>query len=145
MDLFFIPAKEILDNGSVVIELNIGQSPRKISGIQKLIQIWINKFLSSPGRNIFDLNGGGGVLSMIGNNINTTTTDSLKGLLAAAINKTNKEVFEDQLVDEDSEDDELLASATLLGVEIIAEDEININIQIVSQAGTSQALVVPIS
>jgi hypothetical protein len=146
MDLFFVPATVILDDGSFVLEIALGQEPRKIAGIQKLVQIWISEFLTDPGHHILDMDSGGGVSSLLGKNNNTGHSKSdLKGLITAAIDKTNKGIFEQQGADEDIDDDELLHTAYLLGLESAAEDELDIKIQLVAKSMKSQAVIVPIA
>ena len=146
MDLFFTPVSFVFEDGSQLLDIGIGRQPRKISGIQKLIQIWASLFLSDPGHHILDMESGGGVASLLGrNNNNDFSNNNLKNLISAAIDKTNQEIFESQMSDEEVDDDEALETAYLVGIDIIAEDEIDIKIKLVSKANTSQSIVVPLA
>lgn len=146
MDLYFTPVEIIFEDGSQLLNIGIGTTPRKISGIQKLIQIWASLFLSDPGHHILDMESGGGVSSLLGrNNNNDFSNNNMKNLISVAIDKTNQEVFESQMVDENVDDDEALETAYLIGIETIAEDEIDIKIKLVTKANTSQSIVVPLA
>ena len=59
-----------IDERTRQITLTPGVSPKKISGLEKLVQIVYLAILNDPGRNVFTPEQGSGLPSLIGTNIN---------------------------------------------------------------------------
>lgn len=91
------------------IELGLGSRIRKVSGILRLLQIFIRNLLRTPGTNIFHPTLGGGVLRVVGQNI----TDNSVADVAVAIRKTTADIIARQ-----SQIREIPPSERLLSAEI---------------------------
>lgn len=91
------------------IELGLGTRVKKVSGILRLMQVFMRMLLRTPGSNIFHPRLGGGILKSVGQNI----TDGSVADIAVAIRKTTSDIIARQ-----SQVREIPPSERLLSAEI---------------------------
>ncbi len=116
------------------ISFSFGKNFEFIDGIEELIQIFIINLYSIPGKNIFFPNEGGGVLELLGSNVDLNDKTSLISAIKQMIEKTKNEIMERQ---ENIENKELkLKNVTLYHIDNgFSSDEIEITIQIENEKG----------
>lgn len=125
------------------VRIEAGGVPKKVSGLEKLIQIVLLAIFNDPGRNVFTPNQGSGLPSIIGSNFNPN--DPLESLadVTERIEKIRVEILENQnnLVNEELT--ERLLDLQVLSVETGFQiDEIIVKLKLISEAGSSTTIVI---
>lgn len=130
----------LFDKVTGLASLGMGDSPKLLTGLPKLIQIVVLTFLKNPGRDVLDFEEGSGVRADVGQ-YNFSTGDDIKLL---AIQRT-KEV-ETQVIDRQptqTDPTEKLKKLTILDV---AADPLNgsmvLRVQIFNEAGDTADILV---
>lgn len=97
---------------SASLAFELVQPLRQVSGLERLIQSWMMVFFTTPGSDVFDLQSGGGVRSIIGKNTNVQGK-GVSADLALAIDRTQTELRRLQSKNSKIPLSEKLLSATL--------------------------------
>jgi hypothetical protein len=109
--------------------------PRIITGYQKLIQIVVLSLLNTPGKDILNPTDGGGLLSIVGTNIDSTDSTQILAQLNQAVKKTEREIIGHQ-TGLSASPEELLKELQVLSLTTGAEiDEVLLTVRIINQAG----------
>ena len=77
------------------LEFRLG-TLRCAQGLLKLIQQFIAVLFSSAGRNIFHPNRGGGLLKLLGTNIDPSKPATYTSVVRLSVDKTTKDIFQSQ-------------------------------------------------
>jgi hypothetical protein len=125
-DVSFVRTVEVLTNLPITLEpaklfMEIGRTPVDVEGIQKLVQLVIKVLLTSPGRDLFDPQVGGGFLRQIGRNISLNNVSVLMTDLSVGITRTLTQIIESQSQDPAIPDDERLLSLDIVDAVFDAE------------------------
>lgn len=97
---------------SAALAFELMRPLRQVEGIERLVQSWMIVFFTTPGSDVFDLQSGGGVRSIIGKNTNAQGK-GVSADLALAIERTQNEILRLQSKDSRIPLSEKLLSATL--------------------------------
>lgn len=143
-DIKIFNAEMTDDSGGLVMSIGIGDLPRSISGIELLAHKWLVIFLSELESSPIDPNSGGGILQEIGMNTDIKTLTDFRAIAQLALDKTNGELFMSQIEDDIDDEQERLASSSLVGVEKEGEDGFSVTVQIVNDSGIGASLIVPL-
>lgn len=106
------------NNASII--LKIGPTLQRSSGIDRLVQMWVLNFLSTPGSDIFDRSAGGGAQTFIGRTSNAKGR-GISADLAYAIEKTSDELIQWQANQPNIPLEERLLSSSLDKIEFLAD------------------------
>lgn len=118
------------------IDYQVGTKTRSISGLLKLVQLFIKILLQSPGSDIFDPEIGGGLQDLIGAITSTKRQDKVLGAISKAISSTESQIRRAQLDTPELPLSERLLSATLLDLQMLENlDEARARVQIDNVAG----------
>lgn len=117
--------------------------PKKVSGVDKLIQVVVLSILNNPGRNIFYPEQGSGIPSLVGSNISLDDTTETLGEISERIEKAKDEIIAAQNSLENEDSSERLADIIVLNVESGTQiDEVEVTFRVISEAGDTINLVI---
>ena len=121
-----------------VIKFQIGQSASKVSGILRLIQVFLKILLTTPGTDIFAPRIGGGALKNLGLSFGKDQGGAVVSDLIVAVNTTTRQITTIQARDPTIPRDERLLSAQVTAANFNrAEAALVVSIEVTSQAGRS--------
>lgn len=122
------------DTGKVTFTFGMG-TPEFVTGINKLAQIAMVKLLKSTGRDVLDPEKGGGLLGLIGGNINPDDTSEITADIAPRIKKVELEMLDEQL-NVDLPAEERLQRLNLSTVSVDPDDVTgyNLEVELISEA-----------
>lgn len=114
----------------------VGEKTKTISGLMKLVQLFVKILLQSPGSDVFNPSLGGGLQDMVGRLTSTKRSDRLLAQITQAVDQTRKQIRRSQLNTPGLPVEERLLSATILDVRMIPTlDEAQVRVQIDNVAG----------
>ena len=130
---------------AVVLNANIGNRSRSLSGYELLVQKWVAIFLSNSLTDPLDPDSGGGMLSEIGGNATFHSLADFQAKAQLAADKTNQEIYLSQIEDGIDDEQEILSIASIVSViqgviDDVSQDTIDgftITINIRNEAGIS--------
>jgi hypothetical protein len=121
-----------------LIRFRVGNSPGKVRGILRLIQLFLKILLQTPGSDIFNPEAGGGGLKGIGETFGQDEGQNILTDFVIAVTRTNRQIIAMQARDQRSPRDERLLSATVAGANFDkTQGALYVSVHIVSQAGKS--------
>lgn len=125
-----------IDSRTRRVTINPSMPPRKVTGLEKLIQVVVLALLNDVGRNVFDPDQGSGLPSLIGSNINPNDPTEALADVTERIEKIREEIIENQNNLENEDSTERLADLQILSVDTgVNIDEIIVKLRLVSEAG----------
>jgi hypothetical protein len=120
-----------------IVSFRVGGTNRKVSGINRLIQLFLKVLLTTPGSDIFHPGVGGGALRIVGKTISKDAAQSLVGDFVVAVDNTAKQVVAMQSKKSRTPQSERLLSAQVQGARFDeSQTALIVTILLVSQAGT---------
>jgi phage baseplate assembly protein W len=131
-----------IDERTRRVTIKPGIVPKKVSGIDKLIQIVIMAIYTDPGRNVFSPDQGSGLPSLIGTNINPADPTEALADVTERIEKIRDEILENQNALENESSTERLADLQVLSIDTgVQIDEVIVELKLISEAGGQTTLV----
>jgi len=119
-----------------LIRFRVGQTPGKVTGILRLIQLFLKVLFTTPGTDIFDPKLGGGALRSIGRSFGVMEGHDVLNNLVIAVDNTARQIVALQAKDSTIPLDERLLSAKVLRSEFNKrETTVDVAVEITSQAG----------
>lgn len=119
------------------IKFRISDSPGKVKGILRLMQLFLKTLLTTPGVDIFNRKVGGAALRNLGANFGKDEGSNIVSDFIIAVNTTARQVVAIQSRDSSLPRDERLLSAKVLSSGFSKQEgALIITIELVSQAGT---------
>lgn len=121
-----------------LLRFRIGRVPGAVSGILRLLQVFVKVMFTTPGKDIFTPALGGGALKAIGSTFASSKSRQVTSEIVISANTTQRQILAIQARDPSLPRDERLLSARVLNSEYNPNlSSLNIAIQIVSHAGQS--------
>lgn len=118
------------------VVFKVGSKTRTVTGVLKLTQLFIKILLTTPGRDIFDPDLGGGLLGLVGQITSISRSDRSLAAVAQAVSTTASQVKRSQMNVSNLPLNERLLSAELVDLRMIqGTDEVRARVQITSVAG----------
>lgn len=119
------------------IKWGIGDSPKTVTGVEKLVQIFVLTLLESQEVDIFDPEAVTGLPNMIGTyNVDAMDSSEMIATLTDAVSRTEQQVIAYQKTQHYVHKTELLVSATILEIARSENvDEVNMSILLTTAAG----------
>jgi len=119
----------------------VGSKTHSISGLLKLVQLFIKVLLQSQGSDIFNPELGGGLQDLVGRITSTKRPDKVLGAISQAIGQTESQIRKAQLDTPGLALTERLLSASILDIHMLeSQDEARARVQIdniVGQTGVA--------
>ena len=119
-------------------KVSFALKPKLIYGMEKLIQIiLINLFTSPDGRDVLDPAIGGGIMDLIGDNIDIDNKSAVFAVVAEKIKKTEREIISSQ-IGVNCPNTEKLREIQIVDIEAGMNDNgtyVNVKLRIVNTAG----------
>jgi hypothetical protein len=121
-----------------LIAFRVGQTPSKVSGILRLIQIFLKLLLTTPGRDIFSPRIGGNALQDVGMTFGDDQSGVIVSDMIIAVSTTQRQLLAIQSRDPTIPRDERLLSAVVSNAAYdLAEGALMVGVTLTSQAGRS--------
>ena len=126
--------------GDSVLRFRLGESPKGVRGVQKLLQTFVKILFTTPGSDIFAPRLGGGAMRIIGGPVRPSEEGDMLSDFVLAVEETKRQLTRIQSRDPRIPPDERLLAASVLGVGgDRARGRLSIAVSVVSQAGASAA------
>lgn len=133
-DVMVLSAKASMTSKSLV-ELSFGTRPRKLEGIQKLVQSFIRLLLRTPRTNIFHPRSGGGLPRLIGKTI-SANLDETRGDVTLAVSRVRQYLLSTQASNRRIPPSERLLNARVVSVDLdLSSTTLSVTVLVESQAG----------
>lgn len=118
------------------LRIRIGRTPGRATGILKLMQLFLKILFTTPGRDIFAPNIGGGALKNVGATFGPNEGDNIVNDFVIAVDTTSRQIIAIQGRDSSLPRDERLLGAKVTKATFNqAIGGIDVSVQITSQAG----------
>jgi hypothetical protein len=118
------------------LRIRLGRTPGRITGIMRLMQLFLRILFTTPGRDIFAPSLGGGALKNIGATFGVQEGPNIVNDFIIAVDNTSRQIIAIQGRDSSIPRDERLLGAKVLSAEFNrALGGIDVSVQITSQAG----------
>ena len=123
-------------NSFSTIEYEIGNKTRTISGLMKLIQLFVKWMLQSPGSDMFNPERGGGMQELVGKIQTSRTMDSVASTISQSVKNTVTQIRAAQVNVQGLPLNERLLSAEVTDLQVFEKQmESRVKINILSAAG----------
>jgi hypothetical protein len=120
------------------LRFRIAPSAGRVSGILRLVQLYMKVIFTTPGRDIFAPNLGGGLLRNLGATFGADQTSDVAANLVVAVSQTNRQIVAIQSRDQRIPRDERLLTARVVSTNFDrAQAALLGTIELQSQAGRS--------
>jgi hypothetical protein len=114
----------------------LGDTPKKISGLLSLTQLYTKWLLQSPGSDIFNPSRGGGLQDLVGQLISLSKMDHILSSITRSVAHTTEQIRAAQLGVSGLTLDERLLDATLMDVDRSADKlEARARVQVIAMSG----------
>ena len=121
-----------------LIAFQFGRTNRKISGINRLLQLFVKMLLTTPGSDIFNKTRGGGALRNIGRTFSKDSSGTLVSDFVISVDNTARQLASIQARTPRLPRDERLLGARVLGARFDAsQTALIVSVLLTSQAGTT--------
>ena len=135
MDLKFINVDPVTGKVSFALEA------KKVSGIDKLVQIVIATLLTSPGSDYLLPTNGGGVPDLIGSAIDVNDISEVAADLSRRVTKTEQIILQAQIGLVISQEEKLLKFELLSVANGTNIDEVNMLVRVTNELGRTRDVV----
>jgi len=132
-------------NKASKLQFKIGTTPKRVSGILRLVQLFTKWMLQSPGSDLFNQEMGGGLQDLVGKVTTTKGMEPVMSAIAQSIDRTATQIRTAQLRSQGSlSPDERLLSADLVDFGIF-EDKMEAQARVRIRSMSGQAAVTNLS
>jgi len=120
-----------------VLRFRIGDTPGKVVGILRLLQLFVKILISDPGSDIFNKGLGAGALANLGSSFGEDEGQNIKADFTIAVDRAARQVVAIQSRNSSIPRDERLLSAKVLGTTFSrATASLFVTVEVISQDGT---------
>lgn len=121
-----------------LIRFKVGQTPSKVSGILRLVQVFLKLLFTTPGSDIFSKRLGGGALKKIGGSFSKSQSGSIVSDFVVSVDTTTRQIVALQGRDTAIPRDERLLSAKVTSAHFSAQESaLIVSVELLSQTGQS--------
>jgi hypothetical protein len=133
-----VTSRDLTIGPKSLIKFQIGPTPSKVSGILRLVQVFLKMLLTTPGRDIFAPRIGGNALKDLGQTFGEDQGGLIVGDMIIAVSTTQRQLLSIQARDPTIPRDERLLSAVVSNADYnVAESALVVGVTLTSQAGRS--------
>ena len=137
----FVLSRTLTVTAKSLLRFRIGDTPGQVSGILRLLQLFVKLLLSEPGSDIFNRNLGGNALKNVGATFGEDEGSNIKADFAIAVDRTARAIVGLQSRNGRLPRDERLLTARLAGVTFSrSTGSLFVSVDVVSQQGTSASV-----
>lgn len=123
-------------NPRSLLRFRIGDTPGQVSGILRLIQLFVKILFSDPGSDIFNKNSGGGALREVGVTFGAEEGQNIKANFTVSVDRTARQIIAAQSRNGSIPRDERLLRANMLGATFSRNTgSLFVQIEVVAQDG----------
>lgn len=123
-----------------IVSFGFSLFPKKVSGIEALLQLSAKTILTTPGKDIFAKYYGGGLISYAGQNLHINNIARIRADIAYIVSDSERQIKEEQILKQ-LPMSERLAEQTLLGIDFDSDKSgLNIWVAITASDGTTSDL-----
>jgi len=120
------------------LKFRIGKQPSKVTGILRLVQVFVKVLFTTPGSDIFNKNLGGGALKNLGRTFSKGETKSIVSDFVIAVDNTSRQLISTQSRQPQLPADERLISADVVSATFdMQQSALIAAVEVTSQAGRS--------
>lgn len=131
-----VTSRQLTVTPQSVVQFHIGSVASKVSGILRLVQIYLKVLFTTPGTDIFSQLVGGDALRSIGLTFSKSQSGSIVSDFVLAVNTTNRQILAIQGRDPSVPADERLLSSQVLSATFdVAAGALRVSVEVGSQAG----------
>lgn len=125
-------------NQKSLLRFRIGETPGVVSGILRLLQLFVKLMFSNPGTDIFSPNTGGGALRHVGVTFGSEEGQNIKADFTIAVDRTARHIISTQSRNGSIPRDERLLRATMLGATFSrSTGSLFVQVEVVAQTGNT--------
>ncbi len=133
-----VTSRDLTISPKSLIKFQVGPTPSKVSGILRLVQVFLKLLLTTPGRDIFAPRIGGNALKDLGQTFGEDQGGLIVGDMIIAVSTTQRQLLSIQARDPTIPRDERLLSAVVSNADYnVAESALIVGVTLTSQAGRS--------
>lgn len=119
-----------------LLRMRVGRN--KISGIERLVQLYVRQILTTPGTDIFNKSSGGGLRSIVGTTVSKYAQTQVTGQFSQAVQQAASQLIAQQAAQTYLPPSERLLSAEVEALDFdINKGEVRGRVQLTSMAGES--------
>ena len=123
-------------NSYSAIQYEIGNKTRTVSGLMKLVQLFVKWMLQSPGSDMFNPERGGGMQELVGKIQTSRTMDSIASTISRSVKNTVTQIRAVQVNVQGLPLNERLLSAEVTDLQVFEKQmESRVKVNILSAAG----------
>jgi hypothetical protein len=134
-------SRQLTLSASSVLRFQIGDTPSSVSGILRLLQLFVKLLISEPGSDIMNKTLGGGLLRPLGATFGTEDGDSIRTNAVVAVDSVSKQIVAIQSRNGTLPRNERLMSAAVLGATFSRESgSMFLSVEVKNQTGVPAQL-----
>ena len=131
-----VVSRQLTVSSKSLIKFQIGPVASKVSGILRLMQVFLKLLLTTPGRDIFSPRVGGNALKNVGQSFGKDQGGDIIAAFTIAVDTTRRQILAVQSRDPSiPKDERLLAAAVTASAYSRAEGALIVSVELTSQAG----------
>lgn len=125
-------------NEKTLLRFRLGISPKKVSGLLRLVQLFVKVLFTTPGRDIFAPKLGGGALRNLGRSFSRAQGSGLVADFVIAVQQTSKQIISIQARDPAIPREERLLAAKMISADFNRQEEALVaGVELTNQTGRS--------
>jgi hypothetical protein len=129
-------SKRLTVTARSVLKFRIGKTPGKVTGLQRLVQLFLKVLLTTPGRDIFNKRLGGAGLKNVGGTYGSDQGADIVNDFIIAVDNTSRQIVAIQGRNPSLPREERLLSAKVVRASYVKEESgLDVTVAITSQAG----------
>lgn len=133
-----VVSKRLTLSAKSLLRFRISKTPGKVSGVLRLVQVFLKILLTTPGTDIFNRQMGGGALHNVGQTFGADEGGDILNNLVIAIDTTTRQIVGMQSKNPSLPREERLLSAKILRAGFNKEEgALDVAVEIINQAGSA--------
>lgn len=133
-----VTSRRLIATKDSLLRFRLSDTPGKVRGILRLMQLFLKLLLSTPGTDIFAKTSGGAALKNLGRNFGKDEGGQIVSDMVVSVDTTARQIVAMQGKEASTPPDEKLLSAKVLSTRYdTREGALSIAIELISQAGNA--------
>lgn len=138
VETVMVTSRQLTVTAKSLIQLKLGRVTQKVSGILRLVQLFLKILFTTPGTDIFNQRLGGGALKNLGATFSRSQSGGIISDFVLAVEATGRQIIALQARDPSVPRDERLLSAKVTSASFSQQElGLFVSVEINSQAGRS--------
>jgi hypothetical protein len=133
-----VVSRRLMLTAKSLLKFQVSRMPSKVSGILRLVQLFVKILFTTPGSDIFNPKLGGNGLAPLGRSFGKDQSGSILSDFVVAVDNTSRQIVAIQGRQSQLPSDERLLSATVIASQFsVDEGALITTVEVTSQAGRS--------